>query len=444
MSRLRTLGSRLRAFFRHATHEQDLREEIDAHLDLLADEHVRQGEEPEAARTHARRTFGGVEQVKERYRDQRHLPVVEALLRDLRFAARALLRTSAFTVTVVVVLALGSGANTAVFSMFQQTVWQALPVPAPGQLVNLRSPGVRPGRVPTGGDFGADATFSYPLFRDLEREQQVFTGVAAHRNFLANVVARGTASQESGWLVSGSYFPVLGLAPAHGRLLRPDDDRTVHAGDAVVLSWRGWHRLFNGDPAAINATLTVNGHPMTIVGVAPATLHGTTLDEEPLVYAPLSMAAALMPDLRCPGTAPERGRAAHHALVVVGRDRRRAADRLRQRRQSVADPGGRRGDDGHRPPAVRPSIRHQPHGRGVRPSDRDQHEHGVLQDRAGLLPHARHPAPRGSRVPPAAWRCSVGWSAGSRGAWWAAWRGRRCTTSAGRSPRCSGLRVSSW
>jgi hypothetical protein len=169
----------------------------------------------------------------------------ESIREDVRVALRGLRRSPGFSVIVVLTLALGSGANVAILSIFNQALLRKLPVPAPDQLVNLSSPGPRPGRVSTSYTSGRDAVFSYPLFRDIERMQTVFTGLAAHRDFAANVAYRGQASSETGRLVSGSFFPVLALHPALGRLLTPADDSGRDAQPVVVLSHEYWRTRFN-------------------------------------------------------------------------------------------------------------------------------------------------------------------------------------------------------
>jgi putative ABC transport system permease protein len=217
------------------------------------------------------------------------------IVQDFQVAFRALGRSPGFTIAAVLTLALGSGANTAMFSMFYQALLRPLPVPAADQLVNLTSPGPRSGRTSTSGTARSADIFSYPLFRDLERTQSVFTGLAAHRDFPANVAYDGYASSEEGRLVSGSYFPVLGLRPAVGRLLTPQDDRPGEPHDVVVLSHGFWLSRFGGSASAINETIIVNGQSMTIVGATPAEFLGTTLETHTQFYVPLSTANVMMP-----------------------------------------------------------------------------------------------------------------------------------------------------
>lgn len=247
----------------------------------------------------------------------------ESIRQDVRHAVRSLRRSPGLTCLVVLTLAVASGANTAVFSIFNQALLRELAVPAPDQLVNLLSPGPRFGRTSSSGTSGADAMFSYPLFRDLEQAQTVFTGLAAHRDFPANVAYKGQASSEAGRLVSGSFFPVLALQPALGRLLTPADDRARDAQYVVVLSHEYWRIRFNADPAILNDRLTVNGQVMTIVGVAPPTFTSTTLEDRPRIFVPLSMAVLMMPGARDPrldrgvwNPFEDRG---DHWLILFGR-----------------------------------------------------------------------------------------------------------------------------
>jgi predicted permease len=210
-------------------------------------------------------------------------------MRNVKFALRTLFKTPFVTIVAIVSLALGIGANAAIFSLFDQLLLQPLPVPEAERLVNLRSPGPQPGSTNCNIAGGCDSVFSYLMFRDLERVQTPFTGVAAHVNFGANLAARGQTSSGRGMLVSGSYFPVLGLTPALGRLLGPDDDRTPGESHVVVLSHAYWQSRFGSDPSVVNQTIIVNGQTMTIVGVAPRGFTGTTIGVKPDVFAPITM-----------------------------------------------------------------------------------------------------------------------------------------------------------
>ena len=208
---------------------------------------------------------------------------------NLKFAFRTLFKTPFVTIVAIVSLALGIGANAAIFSLFNQILRKPLPVPEPLRLVNLAAPGPKPGSTNCSQAGDCETVFSYPMFRDLEKIQTPFTGIAAHLSFGANLSARGQTQDGEGMLVSGSYFPVLGLTPAIGRLLTPDDDRAPGESHVIVLGYTYWQTRFGADPGILGQPLVVNGLTMTIVGVAPKGFDGTTLGVKPKIYAPITM-----------------------------------------------------------------------------------------------------------------------------------------------------------
>jgi predicted permease len=214
---------------------------------------------------------------------------------NLTRSFRTLAKTPFVTAVAVLSLALGIGANAAIFSLFDQLLLRPLPVRDPGRLVNLGAPGPKSGSTSCNDAGDCDQVFSYPMFRDLERAQTPFTAVAAHRTFGANLAYEGQTLSGQGALVSGSYFPTLGLVPALGRLLGPADDRTIGAHFVAVLSYTYWDTKLGHDPAVLDKSLVVNGQPMTIVGVAPRGFDGTTLGQRPEVYVPITMHKALNP-----------------------------------------------------------------------------------------------------------------------------------------------------
>src|SRR5690349_15490077 len=170
----------------------------------------------------------------------------------LRFALRTLFKTPFVTIVAIVSLALGIGANAAIFSLFDQLLLEPLEVPEAGRLVNLGAPGPKPGSQSCSQAGDCDQVFSYPMFRDLQRGQTPFTGIAAHVSFGANLAARNQTENAEGLLVSGGYFSALALKPALGRLLGPDDDRTPGESHVVVLSHAYWLRRFGGDPGILD------------------------------------------------------------------------------------------------------------------------------------------------------------------------------------------------
>jgi len=214
-------------------------------------------------------------------------------MKSLQFAFRSLLRSPFVTIVAILSLGLGIGANAAIFSMFDQMLLRSLPVPDPGRLVNLAAPGPKPGSQSSNNAGRMESIFSYPMFRDLEKAQTVFTGIAAHRTFGANLSYRKQTLNGDGMFVSGSYFQVLGLQPVLGRLLGPSDDRSPGESPVVVLSHAYWRTRFDASPSVLDDTIIVNGRPMTIVGVAPPGFDGTTLGNNPQVFAPITMRGLL-------------------------------------------------------------------------------------------------------------------------------------------------------
>lgn len=204
-----------------------------------------------------------------------------------------LLKTPFVSAVAVISLALGIGANAAIFSIFEQLLLRPLPVSAPDRLVNLAASGPMPGSTSSNMAGSSDVTFSYPMFRDLEKSQAVFTGIAAHKMFGASLGVRNEPVAEQGVLVSGSYFPVLGLSAAKGRLLTPDDDRVMGANYVAVISYAFWEGKFGKDPAIVGQPVVINGSAFTIIGVAPQGFDGTTVSVRPVIWIPMTMQEAV-------------------------------------------------------------------------------------------------------------------------------------------------------
>jgi predicted permease len=216
-------------------------------------------------------------------------------MRALKLAFRTLRKTPFVTLVAILSLALGIGANSAIFSLFNQVLLQALPVGEPGRLVNLAAPGPKPGSQSCSQAGDCDAVFSYPMYRDLERGQTVLSGLAGHRSFEANLSFRDQPMNGEGMMVSGSYFPALGLRPAIGRLLGPLDDDHVGGHFVTVLSYTAWVNRFGADRGILGQSLVINGKPYEVVGVAPRGFEGTTLGVRPLVFVPLGMRGEAQP-----------------------------------------------------------------------------------------------------------------------------------------------------
>jgi predicted permease len=259
--------------------ERDLDDEIRAHIDLLAAENERRGMSPTAARYAARRAFGAVEPMKEVYRDRQTLRWMDDLGRDLRYALRGLKRSPGFASVAVLTLALGIGANTAIFSLVDAVLVKSLPVRRPADLL-----------VPSYQIEGRRMLpFSAYQFRALRANRDVLTDLAAFRPLPVSITYRGESEIASGQLVSGSYHELLGVSAVLGRTLTPADDATSVSQPAAVIGYGYWQRRFGGASDAIGRSIEVNGRPFTIVGVTPRGFGGTEAGRPVDVTVALSM-----------------------------------------------------------------------------------------------------------------------------------------------------------
>jgi predicted permease len=211
---------------------------------------------------------------------------------NLRLAFRTLAKTPFVTVVAALSLALGIGANTAIYSIFDLMIRQPLPAAEPGRLVNLGAPGPKPGSQSCSQAGSCEIVFSYAMLRDLQQKDLPLT-LAAHRGIGANIAYATQSLSASGMMVSGSYFPVLGLQPALGRLLTPNDDQVVGGHPVAVLGYGFWESRLGGDPGVLDKTMIINGRQFTIVGVAPRGFDGTTLGTKPFFYIPISMSTSV-------------------------------------------------------------------------------------------------------------------------------------------------------
>jgi predicted permease len=214
---------------------------------------------------------------------------------SLKFAFRTLFKTPFVTAIAIISLALGIGANAAIFSCFNTMLLESLNVPRPSELINLAAPGPKPGSNNCGQPGDCETVFSYAMFRDLQKVQTSFTGIALHQPFGANLAFEGQTMSGQGLLVSGNYFQVLQVQPALGRLFDSNDDRLVGEAPVAVLGHGFWTKQFGGDPGVLNKTLRVNGQTLTIVGIAAPQFDGTTLGSRPIVYVPVTLKALMNP-----------------------------------------------------------------------------------------------------------------------------------------------------
>jgi predicted permease len=289
---LRSILTRFFNLFR--AHDADLHTELLTHLQLHIDDNLRAGLSLREARRQALLKLGGLEQTKESIRDQQSLPLLESLGNDIRFASRLLQKSPAFTAIAILTLALGIGANTAIFSVMRQILLERLPVSNPEQLVLLYSPGPRDGHVSSDEGDGSES-FSYPMYLDLRDKNSVFSALAAKADFPINFSVHGQTERASAELVSGNYFSALGVHPLLGRLFDPSDSAAPNTTPVVLLAYPYWQKRFGGDPSILNQSVLVNDQSMTVVGVVQEGFDGIQPGLLSDVYVPITMKAVITP-----------------------------------------------------------------------------------------------------------------------------------------------------
>lgn len=308
LARLRLLISRIGAFVRPSGLDRDFDQELELHLTMLAEEYSRRGMTPEQARREARLQLGGMAPLREAHRAVRGLPFLEAFLRDIQYALRALRKTPGFAAIAVFTLAISIGVNTAVFTVYNATVYGLLQAPEPSRLVQItRSP--RP----------QDRFFSYPDYMYLRENNRTFSGLAAattgegfslgglskpapalHSSLADAAGFRfpqtiGRRSKEAvAYGVTGNYFQVLGVRAAMGRTILPEDD-TAAAQPVALVSYDFWDERISRDPHILGRDLSLNGINVTVVGITPRDFGGT-LRRRPDLWLPLALQARLVSD----------------------------------------------------------------------------------------------------------------------------------------------------
>jgi predicted permease len=219
---------------------------------------------------------------------------MENLLQDIRFGLRTLGKNPGFTIVAILTLALGIGANAAIFSLTDQVLLRLLPVERPRELVVLTSPGMNHGRVWSDSDGGP--SFSYPMYKDLRDRNDVFAGLLAGFHVQVGVTGQGQSQLADGMLVSGNYFQVLGVRPFIGRVFSAQDETAPGANAVTVLSYGYWTRHFGSDPNILNKPLAVNGNSLTVVGVARPGFTGVQVGQIPDLFIPITMKAQMTPN----------------------------------------------------------------------------------------------------------------------------------------------------
>lgn len=282
------------AVFRRSQNEAEMDEELGAHVRNRADDLQRHGLSRAEAERRARIEFGGHEKFKEECRDALSTRLLEVLLQDVRFAARMLRKSLGFASVAVLTLALGIGANTAIFTLLDQILLRSLPVKDPQRLVLLDLVGHQY------GNSSGDNVISYPMYLDFRDHNEVFSGMFCRRHAWANLLFGGQSERVRAEMVSGTYFGVLGVGPALGRTITPDDDRAPNCEPVVVVSCAFWKQRFGRDPAIVGKKVVVNNRSMTIIGVAQAGFDGVEPDRSANLFVPVMMQEAFMGERKIP------------------------------------------------------------------------------------------------------------------------------------------------
>jgi predicted permease len=314
MNLLNNLKSGLKSLINKPRVDRELDEELQAFLESSIADKRRAGMSPKAARRAAYAEMGSRTTVKHQVWTSRWESALDNLFQDLRQGIRALAKSPGFTLVALLSLTLGIGANTAIFTLFSAILLRPLPVQNPQQLVLFGN-----GR-PMGSTSNANNEswnlFSYPFFREFRSKSQAYSGIAAVNSIQyqsRGTVAGGELEKLHIDLVSGSYFPVLGVQPALGRVLSESDDQAPGSGPVAVASYAWFQRRLNGDPAALGKLIRIQGQDYTLIGVAQPGFFGVTVGQVADLWIPLSMQKEISPGWN--GITDKN----FHSLYLIGR-----------------------------------------------------------------------------------------------------------------------------
>jgi predicted permease len=274
----------LRRFFRRRYWDEERGRELNAYLAQEIDDNLSRGMTSDQARTAAHRKLGNATRIREEIYTMNSLGFLETLWQDLRYGARLLRRNPTFAAVAILTLALGTGANTAIFQLVDAVRLRTLPVDHPEQLAEVRIVKSPNGR--TGSFFGPWPRLTYPLYLKIAAEQQVFTGVAAWGPTTFDLAQGGEQRPAQALWVSGNFFTVMGVRPVAGRLLAPSDD-VAGCAPSVVLGHPFWQREYAGDPSIVGRTMLLDGHRFDIIGVTPPAFYGVDIGRSFDVAVPL-------------------------------------------------------------------------------------------------------------------------------------------------------------
>jgi predicted permease len=290
---LYTIPLRLRSLFRWAQADQEVDDELRDHLERKTEEYVAQGMTQEEAHRRVRIDLGGIEQTKEKCRDARRVNWIQDLIQDLHFGLRVLRKSPAFTAVAVLTLALGIGANTAIFSLVDAVLIRMLPVQRPEQLFRL---------IDVSKEGKTIDAFSYPTFELIQENNQTLSGVIAfHPLGFVDFVLNGKGELAHAQAVSASYFTTLGVMPIFGRTITTADEARG-ASPVAVISYGYWTRRFNRNPSVVGAEIVLNGAPFAIIGVTPPEFFGLEPGQSVDVSIPLTSLALVQPQFAAAGS----------------------------------------------------------------------------------------------------------------------------------------------
>jgi hypothetical protein len=286
---------RLRSLFRQSDADHELDDELRDHIERKTEQYVAKGLPPAQARRQALLEIGGIEKRKEECREARRVNWIQDLAQDLRYGLRMLRKSPGFTAVAILTLALGIGANTAIFSLIDAVMLRTLPVNRPDELLQLKRQDPRYASVGSPSfsnplslfwSGGASPFFSNPLWEQVRDQQNVFSGVFAWAPDRFDLARGGTVHPVNGMFVSGDFFTTLGLRPAGGRLITGSDDyRGCPA--VAVLSYGFWQGHYGGASGAVGSILPLNDHPFDVIGVAPPGFYGMDVGGKSEVFVPI-------------------------------------------------------------------------------------------------------------------------------------------------------------
>ena len=294
--------------FHRRQHDKQLEKELRHHLDLHISDLISQGYSPEEAQRQAHLALGGSEQVKEMCRDARGTRWLEEFLQDLRIGVRMMRKNPGFTLVVTATLALGIGANTAIFGLVDALLLRPLPVvKAPGELVLLMR-----------GD-GRGPTLSYPDFTVLRERNEVLSDLALYTQAPISFGNNVGSEVVLGAMVSANYFDMLGIKPSFGRAFLPEEDRTPGAHPVVVLNHSFWQSRFNGDRTLVGQTIVLNNRRLTVVGIAPPGFDGESPPMKVSLWIPVMMMSTMRWEPGASGTHDPLSNRHNENFSAIGR-----------------------------------------------------------------------------------------------------------------------------